>query len=103
MDEELEILRGREAQSLLGNELLNEALDALESKYDTAWKNSSLSQVNVREEAYRMLATVREIRLSLTSFVTTGKLATTAKETREETEERGRELNKWDGSADNRQ
>lgn len=103
MDEEVEIARGLEAQSLLQNELLNEALDAIDTRYNSAWMNTELSQSNIREEAFRMLAATREVRSLLTRFITTGKLATTAKETRHDQDERERKLNDWDGSADSRQ
>jgi hypothetical protein len=103
MDEELEIVRGHQAEALLENELLNEALDAIAHRYSSAWMNTSLSENIVREEAYRMLAATREVRMLLTSFITTGKLATTAKETRQTQEDREQDMNNWDGSADSRQ
>jgi hypothetical protein len=102
MDEELEIVRGQEAHQLLENELLNEALNAIEKRYNDAWMNTTLSQANLREEAYRMLAACRELRMALTSFITTGKLASTAKEARMDLEERERKVNRSDGSSDSR-
>ena len=100
MDEEVEIARGRMAGSLLGNELLVEALAAMEMKYENAWINSQLSQTEIREEAFRMLRTVREFKQHLTRMVDTGKLATTARETRLEMESRQQRHSDWDGSAD---
>ena len=100
MDEELEISRGGRAKRLLEDPLLVEALEAIHERYTKAWRNTQLSQVTVREEAYRMLSAVDEFTAHLTRFVQTGKLATTAKETRVVSEDREQRLKDWDGSTD---
>jgi len=100
MDENQEILRGKQAHQLLENELLNEALNSLEQKYETAWRNSKLSQVELREEAFRMLGAARELRSYLTNLVNTGKLASTAQAQRVEQVDRERRLSEWDGGPD---
>jgi len=100
MDENLEIIRANEAKRLLENSLLNEALDAIEEKFEASWKDSKLTQVTLREEAFRMLSAVKEVRAHLTNFVNTGKLASAAKEQREEAAVRERNVSEWDGSPD---
>jgi DNA-binding TFAR19-related protein (PDSD5 family) len=100
MDEHLEITRGNDATLLLGNSLLNEALDAIEKRYENSWKSSGLSQIKLREEAFRMLCTVEEFRKHLTNFVNTGKLASVAQTDRIDQQIRERDLAEWDGSPD---
>lgn len=100
MDESVEISRGKNALRLLENPLLVEALEAIESRFRNKYENTLLSQHDLREEAYRMLCAVKELRQHLTSFVTTGKMATVAQEQREEIELRERKLAEWDGSPD---
>lgn len=100
MDEDLEIFRGRSAAALLENELLNEALDAIEKKYEDGWRHSKPSGVDVREAAYLMLHVVKEFKSHLTSFVNTGKLAATAQAQRESQRTKERVLTEWDGSPD---
>lgn len=103
MDEEQEIQRGKDAHRLLENPLLVEALEAIRSRCRQKSETSQPSQPQVREAAYWLLCATKELEAHLTSFMTTGKLASTAKDTRDEVVERERELNKWDGSADSRQ
>ena len=98
-DPELEMLRGRQAEKLLNDPLLQEALTIIEQRYETAWKSSALSHVQVREEAYRMLATCTEFKRQLTSILTTGKMAAKAESDRQDTATKERELRDWDGSA----
>jgi hypothetical protein len=100
MDQEAEIARGQQAQQLLENPLLVEALEAVEARYSDAWLNSTLSQAVLREEAYRMLAAVKELRTHLTRFAETGKLAAIARDTKRETDIKERKLRAWDGSPD---
>jgi hypothetical protein len=100
MDEDVEITRGQNAARLLENELLNEALNGIESFFEDAWKNSKLSQSNIREESYRMLCVSKDFRQHLTTFVTTGKLASVAKIEREEQEVKERNVSESDGSPD---
>lgn len=98
MNEDAEITRGHQARQLLENPLLVEALEAITNRYERSWRDSALSQSVLREEAYRMLSAVEEFKVHLTRFVETGKLATIAKETREEQVKRERRVEASDGS-----
>ena len=102
MDEDQELSRGRQAQSLLENPYLNEALDAIEKKYEDGWRNSNPASVDVREKAFVMLHVVKEFRMYLTNMMNTGKLANAAKEERIELSETQRKVDEWDGSPDGR-
>ena len=99
-DEDVEISRGQRAKRLLGEPLLVEALITIEEHFDTKWKNTDLSQVQIREEAFRMLCAIREFKTHLTRMVTTGKLATVAKADRQERDLTERRTAAWDGSPD---
>ena len=99
-DEEREIIRGNEAASLLGNSLLNEAFEAIDAHFMKKIKDSTLSQTELREEAFRMLCAQKEFRQHLTRFVTTGKMASETRAQRQDQEDRGRRLSEWDGSPD---
>jgi signal transduction protein with GAF and PtsI domain len=100
VDSELEMVRGRQAKNLLDNELLQECLDTIENKFTSAWMNSALSQGDVREEAYRMLAACKEFRRQLTHIIETGKMAAKSESDRQDIEAQERRIAGWDGSAD---
>ena len=74
-----EIRRGNEANEALENEYIKEALQKIEEHYNNAWANSKPAEIEVRENAYRMLLTVGEFRHVLTNVVETGKLAATTR------------------------
>ena len=99
MNEETEITRGQEAARLLENDLLIEALAAIKDRCRTKSELSLPSQPEVREAAYWLMRAAVELETHLTTFATTGKLASIAKSEREAQELRERELNEWDGSA----
>jgi len=99
-DREVEMLRGRQARDLLQNDLLVEVLNTMESKFQDAWKNSALSQSDVREESYRMLKACELFRRQLTHIVETGKMAAITESDRQDRENLERRLAGWDGSAD---
>jgi hypothetical protein len=100
MDEQVEIHRGKQAQSLLQNELMVEAFTAIEEKYSAIFRSSLPTQHDVREHAYTMLYAAKEFRQLLTHFLETGKMASTAQEERMAMELREHRLNAWDGSPD---
>jgi hypothetical protein len=102
MDEDLEILRGRSAEQLLGNDLLKEALEAIKEHTRKKSEASLPSQREVREGAYWLMCAVKELETHLTSFVTTGKMASITKSEREERDLREREIAESDGSPDGR-
>lgn len=100
MDEETEIHRGNDARNLLQNPLLVEAFAAIKARQHKAIEDSLLSGGERREHAYLIIMAVKEVEAHLTSYVTTGKMASKARSEREEIEERERELAEWDGSPD---
>lgn len=100
MDEEQEISRGKEAHRLLENPLLKEALEAIRKRCRQVSESSQPGQTEVREASYWLLCAVRELEMHLTNFVNTGKLASTSRAQRIDSEQRERELAEWDGSPD---
>lgn len=72
---EHEIVRGEHAARLLSDELLNEALQTIESEYIEQWKNSPTRDEEGREKLWLMVKTAQRFRLELESVLNTGKLA----------------------------
>tara|TARA_R100000458_G_C8275189_1_gene250185 strand:+ start:102 stop:338 length:237 start_codon:yes stop_codon:yes gene_type:complete len=75
-------MRSREehAKSLLNDPLYNESFDQLaESIYNT-WANSSVQDVESREQCWLSLRLLERIRLHLTSIIETGEMAEKLKE-----------------------
>ncbi len=75
-------MRSREehAKSLLNDPLYNESFDQLaESIYNT-WANSSVQDVESREQCWLSLRLLERLRLHLTSIVETGEMAEKLKE-----------------------
>ena len=75
-------MRNREehAKSLLNDPLYNESFDQLaESIYNT-WANSSVQDVESREQCWLSLRLLERLRLHLTSIVETGEMAEKLKE-----------------------
>jgi hypothetical protein len=75
-------MRSREehAKSLLNDPLYNESFDQLaESIYNT-WANSSVQDVDSREQCWLSLRLLERIRLHLTSIIETGEMAEKLKE-----------------------
>ncbi len=66
--------RAEEAQRLLGEPLLVQALDALEARCVRDFMRSKDGEIEVRESAKRMHTTVVEFRALLTKLVTDGRL-----------------------------
>jgi hypothetical protein len=73
-----EVGRSREAQFLLDNVMLKDALEAIESEWDREWKGSNPADIKTREFAYRMLYTARKFKALLTKIVESGNMAETA-------------------------
>lgn len=63
------------AQSLLGNELLTEAFDALEASYTVAWRSTTIDDVSGREKLFLAINIVGKVRDHLHSVANNGKLA----------------------------
>lgn len=74
-----EIQRGREADRLLEDPLLKEALEEIEKFHISRWRTSGSDEKGwtIREEAHMALMGLDLFREQLTSFVTTGKIAET--------------------------
>jgi hypothetical protein len=101
-DPELEMLRGRQAATLLDNELLKEALDTIEQQVEDRWKATAFDQTQQREELWHMGSAVRLFRGVLQKFIQTGKMAAITESQRQDELTRGAALEEWDGSPDTR-
>lgn len=67
--------RAARAQSLLGNELLSEAFEALEAAYTAAWRATTVNDAAGREKLYLAVNIVGKVQEHLTTIVNDGKLA----------------------------
>lgn len=67
--------RGEKAASLLRNDLLNEAFEALEADFIQAWKVSSVEDSQNRERLYMLCQNLSALRGYLEGVITSGKLA----------------------------
>ena len=63
------------AQSLLDNDLFNEALTTLEAEYIKAWKATPLRDSDGRERVWQAVQIVGKIKDHLQSILNDGKLA----------------------------
>lgn len=75
-------MRNREehAKSLLNDPLYNEAFDQLGESIFNTWANSSVNDVDSREQCWLSLRLLERLRLHLTSIVETGEMAEKIKE-----------------------
>lgn len=78
------------AQSLLGNELLTEAFSGLEEAYTSAWRATTIDDVQGREKLFLAINIVGKVRDHLTAVVNNGKLAAAELKQLAETSERKR-------------
>ena len=72
--------REEQARSLLNDKLYNEAFDTLAEELHNTWYNSSVKDVESREQAWLSLRLLERLRLHLTSIVETGEMAKKLKE-----------------------
>lgn len=63
------------ALALLGNELLTEAFEALETSYTAAWRATMIDDVSGREKLFLAINIVGKVRDHLIAVVNNGKLA----------------------------
>lgn len=70
--------RGIKAETLLRNELLQEAFDYLENEFTNAWKNSSVEDTQARERLYMLCQNLSAVKGYIQSAVEDGKLAKAA-------------------------
>lgn len=78
---------GQRAQQLLRDPLLVSAFEQIEARFTNDWRQSTLGQSDLREEVYRMLCALDEVRAHLTKLVRDGQYAAY---TLEQRAERGR-------------
>jgi len=72
--------RENRARNLLNDPLYNEAFDTLAEELHNTWYNSSVTEVESREQAWLSLRLLERLRLHLTSIVETGEMAKKLKE-----------------------
>jgi hypothetical protein len=75
MKEHDEVERGRRADELLNNELLSQALDAIDKEVFEAWANSPALSAAEREALWQHIRACRNFRSVLLGYISTGKLA----------------------------
>ncbi len=94
-----EMLRGREAELLMNNPMLVEALSSIREGLEKVWRNSPIPDVEVREEAFRELKLLNLFETHLTKTMTTGKMAASEETLRQDLAQRSDAMREWDGSA----
>ena len=67
--------RERRAQSLIDDELLNEAFDALKEDLMSRWSNSGSTDLEARESIWLAMRLLDRIRSHLMSIIETGHMA----------------------------
>jgi len=72
--------REEHAKSLLNDPLYNESFDKLAESIFNTWTQSSVSDVESREQCWLSLRLLERIRLHLTSIIETGEMAKKIKE-----------------------
>lgn len=75
MDQIEQQTRGTEAQMLLDNRILNEALDAIEKEVFDQWMQCPARDKEGKEALWQLAKTAQKFRGILTGYVETGKLA----------------------------
>ncbi len=63
------------AQSLVENDLLNEAFTGLEEAYTAAWRSTTIDDVTGREKLFLAINVIGKVRDHLTRILNNGKLA----------------------------
>jgi hypothetical protein len=67
--------RGQRAQRLLDDDLLREALDAIETEVVRQWENCPARDTEGKEALWKLMKTSKKFRGLLTGYVQTGRLA----------------------------
>lgn len=79
MSDELKLHKAKErkayAETLLRNELLSEAFKTLEQNYIKAWSGSNPADADARENYYRAVQILGDVRRHLLNTVSAGTLA----------------------------
>ncbi len=84
--------RGQAAQMLLDNELLRQALDAIESEVVDQWEKCPARDAEGKEALWQLFKTSKKFRALLNGYVQTGKLASENLKRFDEKESRLRRL-----------
>jgi hypothetical protein len=72
--------REARAKNLLNDSLYTEAFEKLEEEINNTWYNSSVKDVESREQLWLSLRLLERLRLHLTSIVESGEMAKKIKE-----------------------
>jgi hypothetical protein len=75
MDNREKVNKGINAQHILNDPLIQEALRQLEGMYINDWKTSTVDDVVKRERAYACMSVLNDFIGALGSVVNTGKIA----------------------------
>lgn len=75
MNLEKDVARAKEAEAIIENALVKEALDLIRSNLLAEIENSKVTDKDGRENAYRMLKVVSEFRRYFFTIMQTGKVA----------------------------
>ncbi len=75
MTPEQEAHRGQEAELLLRNDLLREALDAIDAEVVKQWQDCPARDKDGKEALWQLMKTAQKFRRILTGHIETGKLA----------------------------
>ena len=84
--------RGQAAQMLLDNEILRQALDAIESEVVDQWEKCPARDAEGKEALWQLFKTSKKFRAVLFGYVQTGKLASENLKRFDEKESRLRRL-----------
>jgi hypothetical protein len=84
--------RGQAAQMLLDNELLRQALDAIEAEVVDQWEKCPARDAEGKEALWQLFKTSKKFRALLNGYVQTGKLASENLKRFDEQESRLRRL-----------
>ncbi|MDO9313391.1 MAG: hypothetical protein Q7T97_02460 [Burkholderiaceae bacterium] len=68
--------RGRRAQDLLDNEVLAEALDAIEAEVVAMWSDCPSRDTDGKEALWQLMKTSKKFRSILLGYIKTGNMAT---------------------------
>ena len=67
--------RGRRAQDLMDNEVLTQALDAIEAEVVTMWSDCPSRDTEGKEALWQLMKTSKKFRSILIGYIKTGQLA----------------------------
>jgi hypothetical protein len=70
-----ELARAAQAERLLGDSILQDAISAVTTKYEKAWRESKPDDEEKRERAYLALRALSDLMREIERHVVTGKLA----------------------------